>query len=318
MTKEETRDVRRSVGRVSRFVMFYTILFTLASFVALVGFTVDALLEDPDASLQALEQLMFTRAGETSLASLAVGLAFVLLWRRRRLFSEDLRNPERRPMRWQVLAAAIVLLFSCQLLASIVDPFIKSLAGALGFSNYSSMDSLNDTPTSLSLILYAGVLGPIMEEIVFRGVALSGLRRYGKVFAIVTTAILFGFFHSDLNQGIFAVAAGLVFGYIAIEYHIGWAMLLHILNNFGLSLLMGALVAPFSESAQNTVMLGVNIVIGGIGGALILWHNRSAIAAYRQANRAPAGTVRACWTTPSFLFFIALELVMMALAFTQM
>lgn len=318
MTKEERRDVRRGVGRVSRFVLFYSILFTAAGFLAILGVAVAELAEDPETSLQAIEQLMFTRAGETSLASLAVGLAFVLLWRRGRLFTEDLRNPARRPMRWQVFAACIVLLFSCQLLSSIVDPLIRSIAEALGYSNYSSMDAFNDTPTTASLILYAGLFGPLMEEIVFRGVALSGLRRYGKVFAIVTSAFLFALFHSDLNQGIFAFAAGLIFAVVAMEYHIGWAVLLHIFNNFGLSLILGLLFGGFSEHTQNTLMIVVNIVIGGLGGALILWRNRAAIAAYLRENRAAAGTVRACWTTPSFLLFVALEVVMMGLAFTQM
>ena len=95
MTKEERRDVRRGVGRVSRFVLFYSILFTAASFLAVLGLAVAELAEDPETSLQAIKQLMFTRAGETSLASLAVGLAFVLLWRRGRLFTDALAGVRR-------------------------------------------------------------------------------------------------------------------------------------------------------------------------------------------------------------------------------
>lgn len=318
MEREDKRAVRKSVGRVSRFALFYTLLFTLASVVVMVVVTVKQLIGDTNLSEQEIEAIAMDSMGQYSLAALAVGILFILLMRRGKLFREDLRNPEARPMHWPIFAACVVLLFTSQTIATLCDPVIKGAAALLGYSNYSTTDALNDTPVTLWMILYTSFLGPIIEEVVFRGVVIKGLRPYGKVFAITTSAFLFAIFHGDLNQGIFAFICGLVLGYLAMEYHIGWAMLLHIVNNFVIGDMLTGLTSLLPASAQGIVGTGLIIVVGGLGGGLVLWKNRAAIRSYRQQNIAQPGTVKACWTTPSFLIFIALQLVMMTMAFEPM
>ena len=91
------------------------------------------------------------------------------------------------------------------------------------------------THLSWTMLLYAGFFGPITEEFFFRGAGLRGLERYGKIFAIVMTAILFGLFHANFDQLFFASIIGLGFGYIAFEYNIWWAIFYHIFNNFVIS-----------------------------------------------------------------------------------
>ena len=59
---------------------------------------------------------------------------------------------------------------------------------------YTTSDSLEDASGTLAMILYAGFLGPIVEEVIFRGVVLRGFAKYGKVFAIVTSALPFSAF----------------------------------------------------------------------------------------------------------------------------
>ena len=43
-------------------------------------------------------------------------------------------------------------------------------------------------------LVFAGILSPIIEEMMFRGVMLNKLRRYGDKVAIITTAILLDYF----------------------------------------------------------------------------------------------------------------------------
>jgi|GEM_PF-2805273 Predicted metal-dependent membrane protease len=84
---------------------------------------------------------------------------------------------------------------------------------------------------SIFLLLYAIILGPIGEEIIFRGFILRAFERFGKVFAVLGSALLFGFFHGNVLQIPSAFAIGVVFGCATLRYSLKFAIVLHILNN---------------------------------------------------------------------------------------
>ena len=65
----------------------------------------------------------------------------------------------------------------------------------------------------------------------FRGLILRTLRPFGKRFAIVMSAVLFGMFHGNLLQAPCAMVIGLLFGYAAMEHSILWAVALHVFIN---------------------------------------------------------------------------------------
>ena len=82
------------------------------------------------------------------------------------------------------------------------------------------------------LIIFVSLLGPIFEELIFRGVLLERLRVFGDKTAIIYTAIGFGLFHSNFSQIPFAIALGLIFGYAVVKTNnIKYSILLHILMN---------------------------------------------------------------------------------------
>lgn len=317
MSKEEKRVARKDIARVNRFVLLYTLIFTIFTFSAMVAGVVPLLADHPDAALEKVQEVMTQQSGVTSLTGLVFGAAFILLNRRRQLFASDLRAPERRTMTVRIFLCCIVLFFSCQVLYIGLDPIVRWIAGQLGYSLYSTGDSLADAPNDLAMILYAGFLGPIMEEVVFRGVVMRGLAKYGKIFAIVTSAALFGLFHADIVQGIFAFAAGLIFGYIAMEYGIGWSIVLHIFNNFVLADLFARAFTFLPASWQDPAQVAVIFGFGIIGGALILWKNRALIADYIRTNHTAKGLVPLIWTTPSLWLFILMEFAMIVTAFTK-
>lgn len=317
MTRDEKREVRKGIGRVSRFALIYTIIFTVVSWSVVLGLTVAKMVDNPNIGLEEIEQLFYSKAGEYSLIALFVGALFVLLMRRRKLFSEDLRNPVEKTAPLKVMLICVVFLYSFQALTLVTDTATKWVAGQLGYSVSGTIEAIANTPSTPWMILYAAFLGPIMEEVVFRGVVMHGLKKYGKVFAIVASAFLFGIFHGDLNQGFFAFGCGLMFGYLAMEYSIKWAMLLHIFNNFVIADLVGRFLKLFPTDIQDTINFGLVVGIGGVLGLILLLKKRKAIMAYWAANRAEKGTAAICWTTPSFLLFILLELMMMSMSFTK-
>lgn len=61
------------------------------------------------------------------------------------------------------------------------------------------------------MLLIMGVLGPLSEEIVFRGVVLNGYKRSGNTIrAILFSAFLFGLMHMNFNQAAYALFLGIV------------------------------------------------------------------------------------------------------------
>ena len=64
------------------------------------------------------------------------------------------------------------------------------------------------------------ILAPLMEETVFRGMIYGYLRRAGAGFvaANLIQAVLFGVYHMNLIQGIYAALAGFLLGYLAHRY----------------------------------------------------------------------------------------------------
>lgn len=106
------------------------------------------------------------------------------------------------------------------------------------------------------IIIFTVIIGPIIEEIIFRGVILDKLRGYGDKRAIFFTAITFALFHGNLSQFFYALALGLIFGYITIKTNtILYSVILHIgVNLFGTTI-MPALSLSQTELLNNLAVL---------------------------------------------------------------
>ncbi|HAG03815.1 MAG TPA: hypothetical protein DCG28_00115 [Lachnospiraceae bacterium] len=83
----------------------------------------------------------------------------------------------------------------------------------------------------LPMLLYVMLIGPICEEIMFRGFLLNSLKKYGATFAIVVSSVFFGLFHENFVQAINAGMLGLLLGYTAHNFGFKWAVFIHVFNN---------------------------------------------------------------------------------------
>ncbi len=77
------------------------------------------------------------------------------------------------------------------------------------------------------------LVGPVVEEIMFRGMIYGRLRRgFSMVPAMFISALLFGVFHMNWVQGVYAGIAGLALAYIYEKTQTIWAgCLMHIIFN---------------------------------------------------------------------------------------
>ena len=80
-------------------------------------------------------------------------------------------------------------------------------------------------------IIYAICIAPVLEEIVFRGVLMTYLKKYGIQTAIIVSSLFFGISHYNIYMIIPAFFIGIVLAYVSCKYSIKYSILLHILLN---------------------------------------------------------------------------------------
>lgn len=111
------------------------------------------------------------------------------------------------------------------------------------------------------------VVAAVVEELSLRGFVMGNLRSYGDRFAIVMSAFVFAFIHGNLIQTPFALAAGIVLGYVSVKTNSIWTgIIIHIINN-SISLAFSYLMDILPEETINLIYLlvmGSLIIIGFI------------------------------------------------------
>ncbi len=102
-------------------------------------------------------------------------------------------------------------------------------------------------------ILGVGIIGPIIEEIIFRGLIFNELKNIMPVsVVIIAQGILFGLCHFNLMQSIYAIFMGIMLGVVYAWIKNIWIpIFIHIVNNIFMILLgryAGVTVIQFSIS----------------------------------------------------------------------
>ena len=80
-------------------------------------------------------------------------------------------------------------------------------------------------------VIMAVFVAPILEEIVFRGVIMNNLRKYGIKVALIINSLLFGLSHYNVEMIIPAFLTGIIFSYVACKYSIKYSILIHFFIN---------------------------------------------------------------------------------------
>lgn len=68
-------------------------------------------------------------------------------------------------------------------------------------------------------IIYACIVAPLTEELLFRGFAMKSLSRVSQRFAIIMSAFIFGLIHGNVTQFVVAFVLGIFMGYIDIKHN---------------------------------------------------------------------------------------------------
>lgn len=102
--------------------------------------------------------------------------------------------------------------------------------------NYSEMmEQAGIGDVTVAMVLYVVVLGPILEELIFRGLTFYYTKKFTKRFwlANVLQAVFFGIMHGNLVQGVYAFFLGLFLGWVYEKFQSLYATVwMHIVFNF--------------------------------------------------------------------------------------
>lgn len=125
------------------------------------------------------------------------------------------------------------------------------------------IQSVGSDESRISLLI-AGVVvaGPIMEELLFRGIVQGELQRVMKArYAIFLSALIFGIFHGNFIQSAYAFMVGLVLGY---AYWKSRSMILSISLHIVFNFLGGALPIMLGENSAAMQTISLIQMLAGV------------------------------------------------------
>ncbi len=178
-------------------------------------------------------------------------------------------------------AVLLCLCMAAQLLNGFWVSGLEMVMNLFDKSLLESLEALSGASDSSSMFLYASILAPITEELIFRGLIQRSLERYGRKFSIIGSAFLFGIFHGNLIQTPYAFLMGLILAYTAAEYHIGWAMGIHLFNNLLLADLLSRATALLPAGVGNAIQM-ILLICGAVAAVIALVLNRARIREYNS------------------------------------
>ncbi len=154
--------------------------------------------------------------------------------------------------------------------------FVMSMFGAQPVSP--DFSSPAEPAAAILNIVMITIAAPIFEEFVFRGFIMQSFRRYGDMFALVVSAVLFALFHGNLVQAPNAFVMGIVIGFFVLKSGSLWTgIAIHFANNL-ISTVFTELSSGAPVVMQNlayVILQVVFCVLGVIGFLLLMKRGKS-------------------------------------------
>ncbi len=154
------------------------------------------------------------------------------------------------------------MMVAANLILSIITTFFMDLFSTFVFPLAPSPDfDVTGMPLLAGSLEFMVVclIGPVFEEMLYRGLIYRNLSRFNQGFAIVFSALLFGLAHGNLGQAVPTFGVGLVLAYVYAKSNSIWVpIILHILNNTCLMLISTFPIVDILIS----VILWITLIIG--------------------------------------------------------
>lgn len=134
------------------------------------------------------------------------------------------------------LAAMVVGGMAVCMLAQIIPTLLGINLSLFGIDIYANLNNSESAISVMDFIMESvctALIPALVEEFAYRGLVVGVLKKHGDMFAVITSAFLFGMLHGNLVQIPFAFIVGLVLGYVRVKTDSMLpSVLIHFCNNF--------------------------------------------------------------------------------------
>lgn len=283
MEKEQRKLIRKDFNKLGIPLLIQQILLFLSVIIVAIVFVVKSYTTNPNMNEEALKQLIKGLSSNGFVMVIAVLFAFIpiIILRRAKFFHYDIKV-KNKPITFKVVICSFVIVLGVNFLAGILSQLLELLLNCIGLTSLPSQEAL-DLPINFSMIFYGCIIAPFFEEFLYRGAILRYLEKYGAKFAIITSAILFGFMHANIIQIPFAIGIGMIFGFLAKEYSLKLSILIHMANN-SYAILIDYLSKTINPIPLNLICL-VIVISCIVSTIVLLIYKRYVIKDWLNANK---------------------------------
>lgn len=246
--------------------------------------------------MDALMGNMMASMGLGYLMAVLIGWVILRIWKGNDYFRYEIYR-KGAPMPFVTFLCLVCLTFGCQLPAQLMSMGLEWVSNLLGGSLTEVMQENGADTDALPMWLYVCLAAPVTEELLFRGLLLRSIAPFGKKFAIVVTAVLFGLYHGNPIQTPYAFLVGLILGYVAMEYNVIWAMILHMMNNLLLSDSLPRLLQLLPYQLSEVIMW-VILILFFLASAIILLLKWRTILQRNREEVVESWQNQAFWKSP--------------------
>lgn len=148
-------------------------------------------------------------------------------------------------------------------LATFANMLVAALQNILPVREYQeNMNQITSGKSIWMLVFWMGIVAPVAEEMVFRWLIYFRLRDYMRMgMAMAVSGILFGIYHMNLTQAVYASILGMMFAYfLEITGNLWASVLLHIGANCW-SVLMPEILLRIPKEAYVPAVLAIEAIL---------------------------------------------------------
>ena len=188
------------------------------------------------------------------------------------------QKPERHKMTAGQYVLSAIICLGLAYAANIAGNILTTIIGLVtGKPVENQIFSVVDSLHPVIILVYMVICAPIVEEFVFRKLIVDRAVRYGQGVAVVLSGLMFGLFHGNLNQFVYASVIGMFLAFLYVKtgnlkITISLHMLFNFIGGFLSSLLLKAIdLEGYMEAAAEGDMHAIVQQIMGNAGAWVLY-----------------------------------------------
>lgn len=309
MDRKQLRRAMSPAGWIM--VIYYLLINVCVMATVLVEVIVGMMAKLQQGDLEGLEDAVMAAASSAwgYFVAAGVGLLILLAWKKPKFWKEQIWA-RGKPMKMGAFFGILCIFLSAQCLYQFIVIALEAFLNGLGLTLMEGLETMSAGSDSFSMFLYMGVLAPVSEELLCRGLVQRTLMPCGKRLAILGSAFLFGMFHGNILQAPYAFVVGLVLGYVAAEYSIAWAMVLHMINNLVVGDMVTRLTAGMSEAGAALIIWGI-LILSVVGAVITLVRRHREIRAWMQENPMLPGTAQCFFSSAGVITLTVLMILSM-------